>query len=76
MKKKHLYLKAADAYSIAMLAKQIWREEWDKDLLPDAMCFIGFELKLKGSKTKTPRQRLQNKVIHFGCFDAVDVTSF
>jgi hypothetical protein len=47
MKKKHLYLKAADAYSVGVLAKQIWKEEWNRDLLPDAMQFTAFDLKLK-----------------------------
>jgi serine/threonine protein kinase len=29
MKKKHLYSKAIDVYSIGMLVSQIWKEEWD-----------------------------------------------
>jgi hypothetical protein len=33
MKKKHLYLKAADAYSVDVLASLIWKEEWDRTLL-------------------------------------------
>jgi hypothetical protein len=47
MKKKHLYLKAVDAYSLAVLVRQIWKKEWDKKLLSKAMLFHGFELKLK-----------------------------
>ena len=58
MKKKHLYLKAADAYSISILASQIWKKEWDRELLPDAMVFYGFELKLKGLYDKDPKIRL------------------
>ena len=48
MKKKHLYSKAVDAYSIGVLASLIWKEEWDKSLLKDATIFNGFELKLRG----------------------------
>jgi hypothetical protein len=58
MQKKHLYSKVADAYSIGVLASQIWREEWDRDLLPNEMIFRGFELKLKGLKDKDPETRL------------------
>jgi hypothetical protein len=53
-----LYSKAANAYSIGVLASQIWREEWDRELLPDEMIFHGFELKLKGLKDKDPETRL------------------
>jgi serine/threonine protein kinase len=58
MKKKHLYSKAADAYSVGILASQIWREEWDRELLPDKMIFHSLELKLKGLKDKDPETRL------------------
>jgi hypothetical protein len=58
MKKKHLYLKAVDAYSISILASQIWKKEWNRELLPDAMVFYGFDLKLKGFKDKDPKTRL------------------
>jgi hypothetical protein len=58
MKKKHLYSKAADAYSVGVLASQIWKKEWDRDLLPDEMIFHGFELKLKGLKDKDLETRL------------------
>jgi hypothetical protein len=58
MQKKHLYSKAADAYSVGVLASQIWREEWDRELLLDEMIFCGFELKLKGLKDKDPETRL------------------
>jgi hypothetical protein len=51
-------LKATDAYSVGILASQIWREEWDRELLPDEMIFRGFELKLKGLKDKDPETRL------------------
>jgi hypothetical protein len=43
-----LYTKAADAYSVGVLASLIWKEEWDRTLLPDATVFHGFELKLRG----------------------------
>jgi hypothetical protein len=58
MQKKHLYLKAADAYSVGVLVSQIWREEWDREFLPNKMIFHGFELKLKGLKDKDPDIRL------------------
>ena len=58
MQKKHLYLKAVDAYSIGVLTSQIWKEEWDRELLLDEMIFHGFELKLKGLKDKDPETRL------------------
>jgi hypothetical protein len=58
MKKKHLYLKAADAYSIGVLASLIWKEEWDRMLLPDATVYHGFELKLRGLQDKDPETRL------------------
>jgi hypothetical protein len=58
MQKKHLNSKAANAYSIGVLASQIWKEEWDRELLPDEMIFDGFELKLKGLKDKDPETRL------------------
>jgi hypothetical protein len=58
MKKKHLYSKATDAYSYGNLTRQIWKEEWNKDLLPNAMHFIGFELKLKSLQDKDPKTRL------------------
>ena len=48
MQKKHLYSKATDVYSIDVLASLIWKEEWDRMLLLDAMVFHGFELKLRG----------------------------
>jgi hypothetical protein len=58
IKKKHLYTKATDAYSVGMLASLIWKEEWDKMLLPDATVFYGFELKLRGLQDKDPQTRL------------------
>jgi hypothetical protein len=58
IKKKHLYLKTTNAYSVRMLASQIWKEEWDMKLLPDAMDFHGFELKLKGLQDKDPKTKL------------------
>jgi hypothetical protein len=58
MKTKHLYSKAVDAYSFGVLASQIWREEWERDLLPGKMIFHGFELKLKGLKDKDLESRL------------------
>jgi hypothetical protein len=58
MKKKHLYSKASDAYSVGMLVRQICKEEWDIKLLPNAMLFHGLELKLKGLKDKDPKTRL------------------
>jgi hypothetical protein len=58
VKKKHLYLKAADAYSIGVLASQIWKEEWDRSLLKDTTIFHGFELKLRGLQDKDPQTRL------------------
>jgi serine/threonine protein kinase len=54
MQKKHLYTKAADAYSVGVLASLIWKEEWDRTLLPDATVFHGFELKLRGLQDKDP----------------------
>jgi hypothetical protein len=55
MKKKHLYLKAADVYSIEVLARQIWKEEWDKEALPNPVRFATFDLKLipKGLNVRT-----------------------
>jgi hypothetical protein len=58
MQKKHLYSKAAYAYLVGVLASQIWREEWNRELLSDEMIFRGFELKLKGLKDKDPETRL------------------
>jgi hypothetical protein len=58
MQKKHLYTKAADAYSVGMLASLIWKEEWDRILLPDAMVFHGFELKLRDLQDKDLQIRL------------------
>jgi serine/threonine protein kinase len=58
MKKKHLYLKAVDAYSIGVLVCLIWKEEWDKTLIKDAMVFHVFELKLRGLQDKDPKTRL------------------
>jgi hypothetical protein len=58
MQKKHLYTKAADAYLVGMLASLIWKEEWDRTLLPDATVFYGFELKLRGLQDKDPQTRL------------------
>ena len=57
MKKKHMYSKAVDAYSIGVLASQIWREEWERDPLPNKMIFHNFELKLKGFKDKDLESR-------------------
>jgi serine/threonine protein kinase len=58
MQKKHLYTKAADAYSVGVLASLIWKEGWDRTLLPDATVFHGFELKLRGLQDKDPQTRL------------------
>jgi serine/threonine protein kinase len=58
MQKKHLYTKAADAYSISVLASLIWKEEWDRTLLPNTTVFHGFELKLRGLQDKDPQIRL------------------
>jgi hypothetical protein len=52
IQKKHLYTKAADAYSVGVLVSLIWKEEWDITLLPDATVFHGFELKLRGLQDK------------------------
>jgi hypothetical protein len=54
IQKKHLYSKATDAYSVGMLASLIWKEEWNKTLLPVATVFHGFELKLRGLQDKDP----------------------
>jgi serine/threonine protein kinase len=54
MQKKHLYTKAADAYSIGVLASLIWKEEWDRTLPSNATVFHGFELKLRGLQDKDP----------------------
>jgi serine/threonine protein kinase len=48
MQKKYLYSKALDAYSVCVLASLIWKEEWDRTLLPDATVFHGLKLKLRG----------------------------
>jgi hypothetical protein len=58
MEKKHLYTKVADAYSVGVLASLIWKEEWNRMLLPDATVFYGFELKLRGLQDKDPQTRL------------------
>jgi hypothetical protein len=58
MKKKHLYSKAADAYLFGVLARQIWKEAWDRDFLPNIMHFTDFELKLKGLQDKDSKTRL------------------
>jgi hypothetical protein len=58
MKKKYFFFKAMDAYSIGMLVRQIWKEEWNKELLFNPMRFIGFDLKLKGLKDIDPETRL------------------
>ena len=58
MQKKHFFSKVANAYSVGVLASQIWKEEWVRELLPDEMIFDGFELKLKGLKGKDPETRL------------------
>jgi hypothetical protein len=58
MQKKHLYSKAADAYSVGMLASLIWKEEWNRSLLKNATIFHGFELKLRGFQDKDPQTRL------------------
>jgi hypothetical protein len=58
MKKKHLYSKAADAYSVGVLASLIWKEEGDRMLLPEATVFHGFELKLRGLQDKDLETRL------------------
>jgi hypothetical protein len=58
MKKKHLYSKAADAYSVGVLASLIWKNEWNRTLLPDATIFHGFELKLRSLQDKDPKTRL------------------
>jgi hypothetical protein len=55
MQKKHLYTKAANAYSVGVLASLIWKEEWDRTLLPDPTVFHGFELKLRGLQDKDPQ---------------------
>jgi hypothetical protein len=57
MQKKHLYTKAADAYSVGVLVSLIWKEEWDRMLLP-ATVFHGIELKLRGLQDKDPQTRL------------------
>jgi hypothetical protein len=54
MQKKYFYTKAADAYSMGVLASLIWKEEWNRTLLPDATVFHGFELKLRGLQDKEP----------------------
>jgi hypothetical protein len=69
MQKKHLYSKATDAYSVSVLASLIWKEKWDRTLLPDTTVFHGFELKLRGLQDT-------DKVIHFRCFEAVHINSF
>jgi hypothetical protein len=58
MQKKHLYSKATDAYSVGVLASLVWKEDWDRTLLPDATVFYGFELKLRGLQDKDPQTRL------------------
>jgi hypothetical protein len=54
MQKKHLYSNATNAYSVGVLASLIWKEEWDRTLLPDTKVFHGFELKLRGFQDKDP----------------------
>jgi hypothetical protein len=58
IKMNHLYSKATDAYSVGILASQIWKEEWNRKLLSNQMGFAGFELKLRGLQDKDPKTRL------------------
>jgi hypothetical protein len=58
MKKKHLYTKATDAYSVGVLATKIWNKECDKTLLPNSTIRDGFGLKLAGLRDKDPQTRL------------------
>ena len=45
-KQKHLYSKVGDAYAVGMLAKMIWREEPDKEMLPTLEQVATFMYKL------------------------------
>jgi hypothetical protein len=58
MKKKHLYLKAVDAYSIGVLARQVWKEEWNREVLSDLVRFAVFNLKLNSLTLRDPKTRL------------------
>ena len=56
--KKHLYSKVVDAYLVGVLTSLIWKEEGNRSLLPEAMVFHGFELKLRGLQDKDLETRL------------------
>ena len=47
-KKKHLYSKIADVYTVEWIAKKIWKEDWDKKYFAPSKMeqFINLMLKL------------------------------
>ena len=58
MKKKHLYLKATDAYSIFVMVRLNWKVKWDREVLLDSICFAAFDLKLNNLINKDLNTRL------------------
>ena len=56
-KQKHLYSKAGDAYVAGMLAKMIWREEPDKEMLQTSELVAAFTYKLRQLIDRNPSTR-------------------
>ena len=56
-KQKHLYSKASDAYAAKMLAKMIWQEESDKEMLPTSKQVATFMYKLGQLTNRNPNTR-------------------
>ena len=53
-KQKHLYSKAGDAYAAGMLARMIWLEELDKEMLPTSEHVAVFRYKLGQLTNRNP----------------------
>ena len=56
-KQKHLYSKASDAYVVGILAKMIWQEEPDKEMLPTSEQVATFIYKLAQLTDQSPSTR-------------------
>ena len=57
MRKEHPHTLASDAYSVGWLAKQIFRDETQKDLFAHDAIKVGFSLKLDALLEKDPKRR-------------------
>ncbi|KAG0572431.1 hypothetical protein KC19_VG094700 [Ceratodon purpureus] len=64
LRRRHLYMQAADAYSVGVVANMIWKNEDDFDLFKDAAGKARFAVALKELTNPDPKNRSTLQLVH------------